>query len=82
MGPKICPSTPCMVNRGTKPATVISAENRTALSTWSALTRISRKRSVQVKAGPASGCAMLVGSGPQKPFVRRCSRTCLSSGFR
>src|SRR5579883_916489 len=57
MGPKICPSTPCMVNRGTKPATVINAENRTALSTWSALTRIIRKRSVQRNIAPASACS-------------------------
>jgi len=36
------------VNSGTKPATVMSAENRTALSTCMALIRIRRNRSVQL----------------------------------
>jgi hypothetical protein len=53
MGTKICPSTSCIVNKGTNPATVISAENKTVLSTCRALMRISRKRSVQPRAGVA-----------------------------
>ena len=33
MGPKICPSTPCMVNSGTNAAMVIAVEKKIALST-------------------------------------------------
>jgi hypothetical protein len=48
MGPKICPSTPCMVNNGTNAATVIVAEKKIALSTCSALAKINLRRSVHV----------------------------------
>ena len=79
MGPNICPSTPCMVNSGTNPATVMSAEKRTALSTCLALIRISRKRSVHPWA--VVGCpGTLVGSGPQNPSARCWSSPCLSFG--
>ena len=44
---KIWPSTPCMVNSGTKAATVMAAEKNTAVSTSSALIRMRRSRSVQ-----------------------------------
>ena len=37
IGPKICPSTPCMVKSGTNPATVISVEKKMARSTCVAL---------------------------------------------
>jgi hypothetical protein len=37
MGPKICPSTPCMVKSGMKAATVMATEKNTERSTCSAL---------------------------------------------
>ena len=37
MGPKICPSTPCMVNSGVNAAMVMQVENSTELSTCLAL---------------------------------------------
>ena len=58
-----------MVNSGTKPATVMSAEKKTALSTCIALIRISRRRSVHPWLGEE--CSVFVGSGPQKPSARR-----------
>ena len=42
MGLNICPSTPCIVKRGTKAAKMMSVENKIADSTWVALTKISR----------------------------------------
>ena len=64
MGPKICPSTPCMVNSGTKAVTVIAAVKNTALSTCKALAKMIRNRSVQPS--PAAWLPVAeVGSGPQ-----------------
>ena len=37
IGLKICPSTPCMVNKGTNAAAVTAVEKKTALSTCKAL---------------------------------------------
>ena len=51
MGPKICPSTPVMVNKGVNAAMVMTVENNTELSTWMALMKMVRKRVVQPMAG-------------------------------
>ena len=50
-----------MVNKGTNAATVISAEKKIALSTWSALAKIMRNRSVQPPSTPS-----VVGSVPNR----------------